>query len=62
MIQVTPQISILVAVEAVEFFTGLLVWPGRLQSDPFSGALFVYWVKYTRASERSSRPLPNSLC
>ena len=46
MIQITPQMRILVAVEAVDFrkgIDGLMgVCRGRLQTDPFSGCVFVF--------------------
>lgn len=46
MIQITPQMRILVAVEAVDFrkgIDGLMgVCRGRLQMDPFSGCVFVF--------------------
>jgi len=46
MIQVTPQMRILVAVEAVDFRKGIdglaRVCQERLQSDPFSGWVFVF--------------------
>ena len=46
MIQVTPQMRILVAVEAVDFRNGIdglaRVCKQRLQADPFSGGLFVF--------------------
>jgi transposase len=45
-IQITPQMRILVAVEAVDFrkgIDGLMgVCRGRLQTDPFSGCVFVF--------------------
>jgi len=46
MIQITPQMRILVAVEPVDFRKGIDGLARRcrqvLQSDPFSGALFVF--------------------
>jgi transposase len=46
MIQITPQMRILVAVEAVDFRNGIdglaRVCKQQLRSDPFSGALFVF--------------------
>ena len=46
MIQITPQIRILVAVEAVDFRNGIdglaRVCKQQLQADPFSGGLFVF--------------------
>ncbi len=46
MIQITPQMRILVAVEPVDFRRGIdglaRVCRQALQSDPFSGALFVF--------------------
>jgi len=46
MIQITPQMRILVAVEPVDFRRGLdglaRLCRETLQSDPFSGALFVF--------------------
>jgi len=46
MIQITPQMRILVAVETVDFRAGIdtlvrLCWE-RLQADPFAGGLFVF--------------------
>ena len=46
MIQITPQMRIFVAVEAVDFRKGIdglvAVCKGALQTDPFSGGLFVF--------------------
>lgn len=46
MIQITPQMRILVAVEPVDFRKGIdalaRVCRQQLQSDPFGGALFVF--------------------
>jgi transposase len=46
MIQITPQMRILVAVEAVDFRKGIdglaRVCQERLDGDPFSGCLFVF--------------------
>lgn len=46
MIQVSPQVRILVAVEAVDFRCGIdglaRLCKQRLKSDPFSGSLFVF--------------------
>lgn len=46
MIQITPHMKILVAVEAVDFRKGIDglvgVCRGRLQKDPFSGCMFVF--------------------
>jgi transposase len=46
MIQVTPQMRILVAVEAVDFRNGIdglaRVCKQQLQADPFSGVLFIF--------------------
>ncbi len=46
MIQVTPQMRILVAVEAVDFRNGIdglaRVCKQQLKADPFSGVLFVF--------------------
>ena len=46
MIQITPQMRILVAVEPVDFRRGIdglaRLCRHELQSDPFSGALFVF--------------------
>ena len=46
MIQITPQMRILVAVEAVDFRNGIdglaRVCKQQLQADPFSGGLFVF--------------------
>lgn len=46
MIQITPQMRIFLAVEAVDFRKGIdalaAVCRSKLASDPFSGALFVF--------------------
>jgi len=46
MIQITPHMRILVAVEPIDFRAGIDALVGacrkRLQADPFSGALFVF--------------------
>lgn len=46
MIQVTPQMKVLVAVEPVDFRNGIdglaALCRTRLQSDPFSGCVFVF--------------------
>lgn len=46
MIQITPQMRILVAVEAVDFRNGIdglaRVCKEQLQADPFSGGVFVF--------------------
>jgi len=46
MIQITPQMRILVAVQAVDFRKGIDglagVCRGKLQKDPFSGYVFVF--------------------
>lgn len=46
MIQLTPQLRILLAVEAVDFRNGIdglaRVCQAQLQADPFSGRLFVF--------------------
>ncbi len=46
MIQITPQMRIFLAVEPVDFRKGIdglaAVCRSKLQSDPFSGALFVF--------------------
>jgi len=46
MIQVTPQMRIWVAIEAVDFRKGIdslvRVCQEKLQTDPFSGSLFVF--------------------
>jgi transposase len=46
MIQITPQMRILVAVQAVDFRKGIDglvgVCRGRLEKDPFSGCVFVF--------------------
>jgi transposase len=46
MIQVTPHIRILVAVEPVDFRAGIdglaAVCRQRLEADPFSGAMFIF--------------------
>lgn len=53
MIQVTPHIRILVAVEPVDFRKGIdslaAVCLKKLQTDPFSGAMFVFTNKSRRA-------------
>ncbi len=49
MIQITPQMRILLAVEAVDFRKGIdglcRICRDMLHSDPFSGYLFVFWNK-----------------
>ena len=46
MIQITPHMRILVAVEPVDFRAGIDALAGicrqRLQADPFAGTLFVF--------------------
>lgn len=46
MIQITPQMRILVAVEAVDFRKGIdslsRLCPEQLHADPFSGCVFVF--------------------
>jgi hypothetical protein len=46
MIQITPHMRILVAVEAIDFRTGIdglaSLYRQRMQTDPFSGSLFVF--------------------
>ena len=46
MIQLTPQMRILVAVEAVDFRSGIdglaRICKQQLQADPFSGAVYVF--------------------
>jgi hypothetical protein len=53
MIQVTPHMRILVAVDPVDFRKGIdglaAVCRQRLQSDPFSGAVFVFVNKSRQA-------------
>ena len=53
MIQVTPQMRILLAVEAVDFRKGIdglsRVCRDILRSDPFSGYIFVFRNKRARA-------------
>jgi transposase len=53
MIQVTPHMRILVAVEPVDFRKGIdglaAVCRQKLQSDPFSGAMFVFVNKSRQA-------------
>ena len=53
MIQITPQMKILVAVEPVDFRKGLdglaATCRSRLDADPFSGALFVFRSRSGRA-------------
>jgi transposase len=55
MIQVTPHMRILVAVEPVDFRAGIDALAGicrqRLQADPFAGTLFVF-VNRRRTSAR----------
>ena len=47
MIQVTPQMRILVAVEPADFRKGIdglaRMCREALRSDPFSGVVFVFW-------------------
>lgn len=53
MIQITPQMRILVAVEPVDFRKGIdglaQLCRQALQSDPFSGAMFVFRNRSARA-------------
>ena len=53
MIQITPHMRILLAVEPVDFRKGIdglaAVCRQRLQNDPFSGALFVFINKSRQA-------------
>jgi transposase len=53
MIQITPQMRILVAVEPLDFRNGIdglgRVCREALKSDPFSGALFVFRNKRATA-------------
>lgn len=53
MIQITPQMRILLAVEPVDFRKGIdglaQLCRQRLQADPFSGALFVFSNKRRQA-------------
>jgi transposase len=53
MIQITPHMRILVAVEPVDFRKGIdglvAVCRHKLQSDPFSGTLFVFLNKNRQA-------------
>ena len=62
MIQVTPHMRILVAVEPVDFRKGIdglaAVCRQKLQSDPFSGAMFVFVNK----SRQALRLLVYDLC
>ena len=48
MIQLTPHMRILVALEPVDFRAGIdglvAACSKRLQADPFSGALFVFFA------------------
>ena len=64
MIQIVPQMRILVAVEAVDFRKGIdglaRVCQERLQSDPFCGGLFVFRNRRQTAvkSPASARAAP----
>jgi transposase len=53
MIQITPHIRIIVAVEPVDFRKGIdglaAIVRQRLESDPFSGAMFVFVNKSRQA-------------
>jgi transposase len=60
MIQIAPQMRILVAVEAVDFRRGIdglsRVCRDQLASDPFSGTLFVFHARRHRSwSEQMPR-------
>jgi hypothetical protein len=54
-IQITPQMRVLVAVDAVDFRKGIdslaRVCQDHLQTDPFSGCVFVLYVR--RATMRT---------
>ena len=58
MIQVTPQMRILVAVEAVDGRKGIdslaRLCQEQLETDPFSGCLFEWTPDCTRNSRRKS--------
>jgi transposase len=62
MIQITPHIRIIVAVEPVDFRKGIdglaAIVRQRLESDPFSGAMFVFVNK----SRQAVRVLVYDLC
>ena len=62
MIQITPQMRILVAIEAVDGRKGIdslaRLCQEKLQSDPFSGCLFVF----RRRRRTSIRVLVYDLC
>ena len=59
MIQITPQMCILVAVEAVDGRKGIdslaRLCQEKLQTDPFSGCLFVFRSRCGTAIRRVSR-------
>ena len=69
MIQITPHMRILVAVEPIDFRAGIDRLVGacrqRLEADPFSGALFVFCnrartARYCASSKNPLRGFPSS--
>ena len=64
MIQITPQMRILVAVEPLDFRNGIdglgRVCREALKSDPFSGTLFVFRNKRATAIKAQQHPKQNA--
>ena len=61
MIQITPHMRILVAIEPIDFRAGIdglaAACRKRLEADPFSGALFVFGSGTCRLACRVCRPI-----
>ena len=61
MIQITPQMRVLVAIEPVDFCKGIdglvRVCRERLAADPFSGVVFVFRSRKATASELEAHEL-----
>jgi len=66
MIQITPQMRILVAVEAVDGRKGIdslaQVCREKLDSDPFSGCLFVFRSRSGGAAGTRGSPAASRIC
>jgi transposase len=63
MIQITPHMRILVAVEPIDFRAGIdglaAACRKRLQADPFSGCLFVF---SNRTRKQTTFSIPIAVC
>lgn len=63
MLQITPQMRILVAVEAVDFRKGMdslaELCRAKLNADPFSGCLFVF---RSRGADQARFSIPIGVC